>query len=161
MKKITNLLECKKALTKIKTIERKINAVRKEFSEDIEELEESLKILRDSVFKATEKFCAERERLSDAIESYVENNWKRDFEGKKSIEVAEGKLFVRSSVSLELVEPDNDWLGVAELIQENGWMDALKVTVSKHVLKKWSADKLLSVNVIRKDINKPGFTIKD
>ena len=156
--KVTNLMECKKALKKVKTLQDKIDKVYQSYEDDIAELEGSLNVLRDSVFKETEKFCAEHDQLSGAIESYIQKNWQRDFEGKKSLNVEEGKLFVRHSVVLE---PIDNWLNVAEQIQEREWYGALKMAVLKPVLKKWSPEKLLLVNVVRKDVDKPGFTIKD
>ena len=152
---ITNLEEAKHAIRKIQNLNKKVDGIVDEYKEDIITLESQVQILKDERGRLMDIHAKELSELYDDLKVYIEANWKRDFGGKKSIEFPEGRLFVRSSTSIEI--PDE--AKVSENLLRLGYYEALKIKPNKTVLKGWSVGVLKNFGVEKNVKDKPGVVV--
>jgi Mg2+ and Co2+ transporter CorA len=154
-KEISNLEEAKRVLLEIKKLNAQIQKIEDSYAPAIEAIEGELQVLKDAVFEAEQAPKAKRDALGQKLESYIRGNWKRDFEGKKTIQLAEGKMYVRKCIQLEAA----DWQEVVGKLERAGRMDALKKEVNKAVLKSWGRDCLRQYGVTKEEKDKPGWKV--
>jgi len=150
---ITNIEQAREALARLSAIEGEKDLVNREYKEDIDELAGQIQILMDGRDCLLAERKKEEEVLSDDLKTYILENWKRDFDGKKSISFPEGRMFVRSSTLLDIADEE----GVAERLVQLGCFEALKIKPNKTVLKEWSEERLGNIGVRKAVIDNPGF----
>jgi phage host-nuclease inhibitor protein Gam len=154
-KTLKTLDHCNAALERLGTINRALE-------EGNRDLEQAIAELRRARLDDAAPLIRERERLEEQLRDYLQDH-EGDFEKKKSVELAFGKMGFRRSEAVELAE-GLTMDDVVLLARERGHEDLVRVKTVESIDKRAAAalqdEQLVEIGCQRRVSNSPYFQAK-